>query len=484
MSTLVAIAYPDADTAERVRAELIQATKEHLLTLEDAVVVVHQPDGKIKLHQATSMAGVGAAGGAMWGGLIGLLFLAPLFGMAIGAATGAVAGKASDVGVNDGFLKELGAKLPPGGAALIALGQAGARDKLLERVAPVRRRRDPDLAQQRGRGAAAHGARRARRGRLVMARLLTDEQTVELLALAKHSDSVELKLTIAESEQRSALLALRIDPLDAQIRQVFFFDTPDLRSTRPASSCARAACRTRGTTASSSCDRSTRRRCRRSSARSPSLRGRGRCHARGLRVLGHDEAACCRRPRSRTRWPATVRSGSCSSKEQRAFYETYAPEGIGLDDLTILGPVFVLKLKQTPPELGRRLVDRAVALSRRLADPRALDPVRAERGVPGGGRDARLPGRARHRHDRRTGDQDQARARVLQPAGLGTPDMSGRWEWRSFGASFGEAEARLAALTPDAQRGQRRGVPALAGERRVDQGPRRRAGRQAAGGRR
>ena len=136
MSTLVAIAYPDQDTAERVRGELIQATKEHLLTLEDAVVVVHQPDGKIKLHQAASMAGVGAAGGAMWGGLIGLLFLAPLFGMAIGAATGAVAGKASDVGVNDDFMKQLGAKLAPGGAALIALGQAGARDKLLERVAP------------------------------------------------------------------------------------------------------------------------------------------------------------------------------------------------------------------------------------------------------------------------------------------------------------------------------------------------------------
>ena len=79
---------------------------------------------------------------------------------------------------------------------------------------------------------------------------LTDEQTIELLALAKHSDSVELKLTIAESEQRSALQALGIDPLEAQIRQVFFLDTPDLGSTRRASSCARAACRTRATTAS------------------------------------------------------------------------------------------------------------------------------------------------------------------------------------------------------------------------------------------
>ena len=136
MSTLVAIAYPDADTAERVRGELIQATKEHLLTLEDAVVVVHQPDGKIKLHQATSMAGVGAAGGAMWGGLIGLLFLAPLFGMAIGAASGAVAGKVTDAGVNDDFMKQLGEKMAPGTAALIALGSSNAPDKLLERLQP------------------------------------------------------------------------------------------------------------------------------------------------------------------------------------------------------------------------------------------------------------------------------------------------------------------------------------------------------------
>jgi uncharacterized membrane protein len=136
MSTLVAIAYPDADTAERVRAELVQATKEHLVELHDAVVVVHQPDGKIKLHQAMSPAGAGAAGGALWGGLIGLLFLAPLFGMAIGAATGGLAGKFTDVGVNDDFMKQLGARMPAGGAALIALGQSGAPEKVIERVAP------------------------------------------------------------------------------------------------------------------------------------------------------------------------------------------------------------------------------------------------------------------------------------------------------------------------------------------------------------
>jgi uncharacterized membrane protein len=134
MSTLVAIAYPDVATAERVRQELVQATKEHLVSLEDAVVIEHRPDGKIKLNQAMSPAGAGAAGGALWGGLIGLLFLAPLVGMAVGAASGAVAGKVSDVGIDDNFMKDLGAKLPAGGAALLVLGRSDAPDKVIERV--------------------------------------------------------------------------------------------------------------------------------------------------------------------------------------------------------------------------------------------------------------------------------------------------------------------------------------------------------------
>ena len=136
MSTLVAIAYPDAATAEQVRGELVQATKERILTLQDAVVVTLDEGGKIKLHQAVSTTGAGAAGGALWGGLIGLLFLAPVLGMAVGAASGALAGKVTDVGVDDSFLKQLGEKLAPGSAALIALGQSDAPDKLLERLKP------------------------------------------------------------------------------------------------------------------------------------------------------------------------------------------------------------------------------------------------------------------------------------------------------------------------------------------------------------
>jgi uncharacterized membrane protein len=135
VNQLLAIAYPDMATAERVRQELIRAADEGLARLEDAVVVERAPDGTVKLHQLRSTAkrgvGIGAAGGAA----IGLLFLAPLLGAAIGAAGGLVGGL-SDGGVDDLFMKDLGARLRPGAAALIVLGSTEARDELIERVKP------------------------------------------------------------------------------------------------------------------------------------------------------------------------------------------------------------------------------------------------------------------------------------------------------------------------------------------------------------
>ena len=70
----------------------------------------------------------------MWGGLIGLLFLAPLLGMAVGAASGGLTGKLTDVGVNDSFLKELGEKLEPGMAAVIVLVRRSTPDKVIPAV--------------------------------------------------------------------------------------------------------------------------------------------------------------------------------------------------------------------------------------------------------------------------------------------------------------------------------------------------------------
>jgi uncharacterized membrane protein len=134
MSDLIAVAYPDQATAETVRDELAQLTREHVIEIADAVVVTRQPDGKVKLHQTVNPAGAGAAGGALWGGLIGLIFLAPLLGAAIGAAAGAASGAVSDLGIEDNFMKELGQSLPEGGAALFVLVRQVTPDKVIPRI--------------------------------------------------------------------------------------------------------------------------------------------------------------------------------------------------------------------------------------------------------------------------------------------------------------------------------------------------------------
>jgi uncharacterized membrane protein len=132
VSDLIAIAYKDLPTAQEVTANLAEAQKAHLIQLDD-LVIVERKDDKIKLHQP-SLAGAGALGGAAWGGLIGLIFLVPFFGMAVGAATGAMAGALSDAGIDDRFLKELGDKLEPGGAAVIGLVRSINQEKILEGV--------------------------------------------------------------------------------------------------------------------------------------------------------------------------------------------------------------------------------------------------------------------------------------------------------------------------------------------------------------
>ena len=134
MSHLVAIAYDDEATAEQVMKGVAHLQLEHAIELEDAVVVTRDEKGKIKLHQGASPTGAGAAGGAVWGGLIGLLFLAPVLGMAVGAAAGAAGGALTDVGVDDEFLKELGEKLDEGGAAVIMLIHRATPDKVLAEI--------------------------------------------------------------------------------------------------------------------------------------------------------------------------------------------------------------------------------------------------------------------------------------------------------------------------------------------------------------
>lgn len=133
-SNLVVIEYDDKYKAEEMRLKLIKMQKEYLIDLDDAVVAVRDEKGKIKLHQSVNLTGAGAASGGFWGALVGLLFLNPLLGMAVGATAGAVSGALTDVGINDKFMKELAAGLQPGGSALFILVRKANPERVLEEV--------------------------------------------------------------------------------------------------------------------------------------------------------------------------------------------------------------------------------------------------------------------------------------------------------------------------------------------------------------
>ena len=134
MNTLVVIEYDDPYKAEEIRLKLRRMQKDYLIDLEDAVVAVKDEKGKIKLHQAINLTAYGAARGGFWGALMGLIFLNPLLGMAVGAAAGAVSGALADVGIDDRFMRELAAGLPPKSSALFVLVRKVTPDKVLQEL--------------------------------------------------------------------------------------------------------------------------------------------------------------------------------------------------------------------------------------------------------------------------------------------------------------------------------------------------------------
>jgi uncharacterized membrane protein len=134
MATLVVIDYESEVKAEEVRLALLKMQKEYLIDLADAVVVVRDAKGKVKLRQLYDLTAAGAASGGFWGALVGLIFLNPLFGFAIGAAAGAISGALKDVGIDDQFMKNLGETLKPGTAALFILIRHMTPDKVVEEL--------------------------------------------------------------------------------------------------------------------------------------------------------------------------------------------------------------------------------------------------------------------------------------------------------------------------------------------------------------
>jgi uncharacterized membrane protein len=131
MSNLIVVAYPDEYRAAEVLATLRRLNKEYLIDLDDACYVTKDAQGKIKLHQNTSLTGAGAAWGGLWGMLIGLLFFVPFIGLAIGAGLGAISGHLADYGIDDKFAKQLTATLKPNSSAIFMLVRRSTPDKVV-----------------------------------------------------------------------------------------------------------------------------------------------------------------------------------------------------------------------------------------------------------------------------------------------------------------------------------------------------------------
>jgi hypothetical protein len=186
-------------------------------------------------------------------------------------------------------------------------------------------------------------------------RTRTDEEHAELISLIKGADSVELKLTLPVSHRSAASAALGIDPLEGEMRQVFFFDTPELalyqnglvvRARRVQRKGDDSVVKLRPVVPDELPDE---------------LRG---SRSFGVEVDAMPGGYVCSGSMKRLLGPMAVRRVVTAgrpirklfSKEQRALYAAHAPDGLELDDLAVLGPIFVLKLKFAPEGFDRKLV--------------------------------------------------------------------------------------------------------------------------------
>jgi uncharacterized membrane protein len=136
MAHLVVLGVDNRDDAERLFDLAGDLAKQELLQLEDAAYAYRDDRGKVRIHQAVSLTGAGAASGALWGTLIGLIFLMPVAGLAIGAGTGALAGKLADIGINDDTIKQIGGQLEQGKAAVFLLARSATVDRVIEAIKP------------------------------------------------------------------------------------------------------------------------------------------------------------------------------------------------------------------------------------------------------------------------------------------------------------------------------------------------------------
>ena len=184
---------------------------------------------------------------------------------------------------------------------------------------------------------------------------LSDADVATVLQLLKGADTVELKVSIPASAHRATIQGLPMDPVEAQPRQVFFFDTPDLALNR--SGVVVRARRRQGGVGDTvvklrpvvPADLPAEVR------RSPSFNVEVDALPGGFVCSGSYKGRCTgQEVIDAARGAAPLRK--LLSKQQRAFYKAHAPADLGLDSLVPMGPTFLLKSRFQVKKLQRLMV--------------------------------------------------------------------------------------------------------------------------------
>ena len=184
---------------------------------------------------------------------------------------------------------------------------------------------------------------------------LNDKQVEELFGLMKHSDSVELKLTVADSAIRSTADALGMDPLEAEIRQVVFFDTPDLTLSK-----AGVVVRARRMQGGGG-DTVIKLRPVNPATLPPEVRQSASVKVEVDAMPKGFVCSASMKGKTKADDVRAVILGKMKirdlfTKEQRAFYKANAPDGLKLSALSVLGPINLMKLEFQPDGLKRNFV--------------------------------------------------------------------------------------------------------------------------------
>lgn len=137
MSELIVIGYDSQSTATQAYNKVLELNKDFVVTLSGLAIVSVDADGKSHVETPQKIVGVSAASGALWGMLIGLLFFVPGVGLLLGGAMGALFGKLSKSGVNEGFRSQVQDMLTPGSSAVVIMASKITEDKFADAMGPL-----------------------------------------------------------------------------------------------------------------------------------------------------------------------------------------------------------------------------------------------------------------------------------------------------------------------------------------------------------